>query len=398
MKLKLSLEEMLRRKTLLRLELERRLDEESARRAVSDYHAKRKPRPCGLTIHTVIGCTGRCKYCYLPDMGVSISEARVYSLQPDEFSLALLYNPYFLPGRTGTYLAVGSLGEPFHPLGSNLTIQVLLSFKKWLGNPIQFSTKLSIKKHVASLSKFREYPLSPLITIITLKKWKELEPGVASPEERFESIKALRSAGLYPIIFIRPILPGITDREINEILKLAKEHGAVGALFGSLRLSPSILARIRNYVNQEELTRRISRSLKPGKQTSIASLDLKRAAAKAAREIGLQFFFSACCANTYAAYLSTGNRIPCAGLCWIEGRFCTQCPVDCKNIEVIIDHDEVKNVASHLLKTRVYNVVINGYYLELKAESYARAKNRLKRGAAKVLLETGYRRRVKLAK
>ena len=208
----------------------------------------------------------------------------------------------------------------------------------------------------------------------------------------------MRSAGLYPIIFIRPILPGITDREINEILKLAKEHGAVGALFGSLRLSPSILARIRNYVNQEELTRRISRSLKPGKQTFIASLDLKRGAAKAAREIGLQFFFSACCANTYAAYLSTGNRIPCAGLCWIEGRFCTQCPVDCKNIEVIIDPDEVKNVASRLLKTRVYNVAINGYYLDLKAESYARAKNRLKRGAAKVLLETGYRRRVKLAK
>jgi len=397
-KLKLSLEEMLQRKELLRLELERKLGEESARRAASDYHAKRKPRPCGLTIHTVVGCTGRCKYCYLPDIGVNTSEARVYSLQPDEFSLALLYNPYFLPGRTGTYLAVGSLGEPFHPLGSNLTIQVLLSFKKWLGNPIQFSTKLSAKKYIASLSKFRGYALSPLTTIVTLKKWKELEPGAASPEERFDSMKALRLAGLYPIVFVRPILPGITDREINEILKLAKEHGAVGALFGSLRLSPSILARIRNYVNQEELTRRIPRFLKSGKQISIDSLDLKRAAAKAAREMELEFFFSACCANTYAAYLSTGNKVPCAGLCWIEGRFCTRCPVDCRNIEVIIDLDEVKNVASRLLKTRVYNAIINGYYLELKAESYAKARNRLKRGAAKVLLEAGYRRRVKLAK
>jgi len=41
------------------------LSEEEAREAEGDSHAPRLPRPCGLTVHSGIGCSFGCFYCYV---------------------------------------------------------------------------------------------------------------------------------------------------------------------------------------------------------------------------------------------------------------------------------------------------------------------------------------------
>ena len=40
--------------------LEKKLSEEERREARQDHHAKRPPRPCGITIHTGVGCPLAC--------------------------------------------------------------------------------------------------------------------------------------------------------------------------------------------------------------------------------------------------------------------------------------------------------------------------------------------------
>jgi len=127
-------------KERIRKQVEGLLSEREIEVARRDPHAKRPPRPCGITIHPGIGCPYACRYCYVYDMGFT---QEVKPSQPNGLQLvyALLANKYFIPGARGSYLAIGSVTEPFHPLLKNKTLEYIEAIYRFLGNPTQFSTK-----------------------------------------------------------------------------------------------------------------------------------------------------------------------------------------------------------------------------------------------------------------
>lgn len=277
----------------------------SAERSLAerDYHAKRPPRPCGLTVHTAIGCVFECRYCYIYDMGFKPT-VEPYPLSGLQLVYALLSNKYFIPGLRGTYLAFGSVTEPFHPVVKDRTFEYIENVYRYLGNPVQFSTKLYISRVDASkLAEISKGRVSPLVTIVTIEASKQLEPRAPSPEKRLETIKNLREAGLKPFLFLRPIIPGVTDKEYSKIVDMAVEHGAVGVVAGTLRVTRNILERLREAgIDISEIKNRLRTpfdKMKPHVQYDIETSDIKTKIANYARKKGLIFFPSACMANLY---------------------------------------------------------------------------------------------------
>jgi len=389
--LRLSLAELLYRREFLKLELEAKLPEESATRARNDYHARKPPRPCGFTVHSVLGCTFACNYCYLPDMGISFSSASPYGLRGEEITYALLSNSYFLPGRLGSLIAVGSVGEPFvDEKGSRKTLEYLAAFSKYLGNPVQFSTKaLLSEEHVRALAAMK-LPLSPLVTVISLQNHKVLEPHAPSPEERFLTIKRLRQSGLKPILFLRPLIPGVNLDDVEDIIVEAKNSGAVGVVVGGFRATATNLTRLKKLgVNLSEVEARIKKPPQRGEQVPLSMEDLKRKVLNVAREKGLVPFLSACCANNFTAYLRDSLRAPCPGLDFIEGKFCTECPVGCPRQKTEVDPEEVKSVVKRFTGGGELEVTVDDRYIVL-----SRLMKRKLKPVHKHLLEVGYRRRV----
>ncbi|MEM3479023.1 MAG: radical SAM protein, partial [Candidatus Bathyarchaeia archaeon] len=63
--------DLFERKKKIKADLEDKLSSDSRRIASEDSHSKRMPRPCGMTIHTGVGCSYLCAYCYIYDMGFS---------------------------------------------------------------------------------------------------------------------------------------------------------------------------------------------------------------------------------------------------------------------------------------------------------------------------------------
>ncbi len=281
--------------------------------------SRRRPRPCGLTIHPSLGCNVGCAYCYLWEMSLIVPSPEMNPLSPKSLVRELRRNPYFVESRMGTFLALGSLGEPF--LTPSITERTLeyLDALKTLGNPLQVSTKFTLPMDA------RLAGVNVLITVVAWDSYKSLEPAAPPPCDRLDSAAEAAEFGALPTLFVRPIIPGVTLNELPDILDHARESGVKSVVFGSLRVSLQILKRLRKAgVDISEIEQRMKRPLRAGKQVYISSADLKVRAMEEARRRGLIPLGSACCASALA------HGVPCFDVRWLH-RMCTGCPNDCRS-------------------------------------------------------------------
>lgn len=271
------------------------LDKESINKAILDHHSIRRPRPCGITIHTGIGCSIACSYCYIYDMGFP-AKVRPYPLTALELVYALARNPYIVPHKT--FAAYGSVTEPFLSETRDKAIMYIANVYKWLFLPSQISTKISIDDELAKKLKNTDPSISVLITLVTIDKASELEGFAPSPLDRLKGIQIASRHNLSIYLFIRPIIPGVTDRELNTIIKLGAEYNVKGVVFGSLRITNSIIQRLRyRKVAINEIINRVSILPRGREQVLVKVNDIINRAKKIVQDYGLKLFRSACMAN-----------------------------------------------------------------------------------------------------
>ncbi|NPA84798.1 MAG: radical SAM protein [Crenarchaeota archaeon] len=285
------------------------------KRAGSDWHAKREPRDCGITVHPGIGCDLGCVYCYVPDMGFPTDKVEPYPLSGPELALALALNPSVAPGPTGTYAAVGSVTEPFHPMLLNKTFEYL-KWLKYLGNYTQISFKMVIPgKRIPEFKSSAEERLSVLVSISTLRRHKDFEPKLPPPELRLELASKL---GRPAALFLRPILPGVTDAEAREILELALSYGIGDVVLGGLRVTERILRSLEAL--GVRLRGRLREAPKGRRQVYVNTRDLRRRVAKLAERMGLRVLHTACDAN------ARHHGEVCWDSCIFERELCERLP------------------------------------------------------------------------
>jgi DNA repair photolyase len=115
-------------------------------------------------------------------------------------------------------------------------LKVCLKF----GNPAAIITKNAlIQRDIDILKEMAELEIvSVTLSVTTLDKdlARKMEPRASSPEMRLKTIKVLAENGIPVGVNLAPIIPGLNDKEIPEILKEASERGAVHAGYIMLRL------------------------------------------------------------------------------------------------------------------------------------------------------------------
>lgn len=381
--------------------LESKLSRESKNKARSDWHAKRKPRPCGMTIHPALGCSNRCLYCYIQDMGFDFTESRPYALSGDELVYALLSNKYFVPGPYGTYLAFGSITEPFLSKEiTSKTIDYLLSAARLLGNPMQISTKSNVSSEVVSNIKraIKGASLSVLVTILTLneEKSKIIEPRVPPPEKRLETIKFFAKEGFTVFVFYRPIIPSfLSTDDFEDVVSEAKRYGAAGVVIGGLRITPNIVSRLSKAgINVSEILRRAKEKPTATKQVSVNVSDYKKEFLVIAKEKGLYSLKSACCANTISYFLQKHEIIPCAGLCYATG-MCADCGIQCyKMVPEVLEEDIVYALNSLIKLNYKPEILVKKYSIGIYLDK--RSLRRAKKEDITKVMNVIYRRKVVL--
>ena len=284
------------------------LGREKAREAEGDHHARRPPRPCGMTIHTGIGCSMGCLYCYVPDMGFPM-RPRPYPLEPLQMAYALAVNPYVLP--RATLAAYGSVTEPFLPETRERALGYIREVARWLRLPSQVSTKALLDPELTRRLLEAEPRISVLVTVIAVGEWaRRLEPGAPPAEERIARAGEAARRGLNVAI-----IPGITDRQAREIFELAASAGVRYAVLGTLRVTPGILRRLASAgVDVSIIEGRLPRRPRGARdQVAIRASDIKAVVAREAARAGLRVLPAACSHNieSHGEYCRACRLGPC---------------------------------------------------------------------------------------
>ena len=132
------------------------------------------------------------------------------------------------------FLLMSGVTDPYQPIERRLKItrrclEVLAEFR----NPVGLITKSdAITRDIDVLSEMARHDIvSATLSITTLSKElkRVMEPRAALPEKRLEAIRRLSEAGVPVGVNVAPVIPGLTDHEMPEILERAAEAGAVSA-------------------------------------------------------------------------------------------------------------------------------------------------------------------------
>lgn len=152
-------------------------------------------------------------------------------------------------------LAVGTNTDPYQPVEKEKGIwraclKVLRDFK----HPLGIVTKGTlIERDIDILSEMAGDGLVHVgISVTTLDPQvaRAMEPRVPSPARRLKTIEALSAAGIPVRVMMAPVVPSITDHEIEAVLAAGREAGAEAASWIMLRLPREVSELFQEWLGE----------------------------------------------------------------------------------------------------------------------------------------------------
>ncbi len=197
------------------------------------------------SINPYRGCEHGCVYCFARPthawLGLSPGldfESRLFA-KPE--AAALLEKELRRPAYACRTMALGTNTDPYQPVEREMGItrsvlEVLSRFR----HPLGIVTKSAlVARDTDILSEMAKRNLCKVyLSVTTLDRGlaRAMEPRAATPGRRLETIAALAAAGVPVGVMVAPTIPGLTDHEMESILKAAREAGADEAGYIALRL------------------------------------------------------------------------------------------------------------------------------------------------------------------
>ena len=201
--------------------------------------------PFKVSLNPYRGCEHGCIYCFARPthsyLGLSPSldfETRLFAKVN---AAELLRRELARPGYTPEHIAIGVNTDAYQPCERDyrLTRQVLEVLSE-CQHPVGMITKSSlIERDIDLLAPMAaKGQACAAITITTLDSEisRTLEPRAAAPARRLRTIRTLTEAGIPVSVSVAPIIPFVTEPEIERILEAARDAGAVSAHYVVLRL------------------------------------------------------------------------------------------------------------------------------------------------------------------
>jgi len=197
------------------------------------------------SINPYRGCEHGCTYCFARPshayMGLSPGldfETRLFA----KINAAqLLETELRHKNYTPDIIALGANTDPYQPVERDYRItRSILEVLDHFNHPVAIVTKSSlITRDLDILSSMAARGLVKVaLSITTLNPTlsRLMEPRAATPALRLKTLEMLNGAGIPTTVMVAPVIPGLTDNEIEHILGACANRGVLEAGYILLRM------------------------------------------------------------------------------------------------------------------------------------------------------------------
>ncbi|MEM8592559.1 MAG: PA0069 family radical SAM protein [Pseudomonadota bacterium] len=212
------------------------------------------------SINPYRGCEHGCIYCFARpshaflDLSPGLDFETKLTMKPNAAELlamelsSLRYKP--------AVLAIGTNTDPYQPVElregiMRKCLKVLRDFR----HPVAITTKGAIiERDIDILAEMAEMGLCSVgisLTTLDANLARKMEPRVPGPTRRLATIERLAQAGIPVRVCASPMIPGLTDHELEAILEAGVEAGAKAASWVILRLPFEVAGLFREWLERE---------------------------------------------------------------------------------------------------------------------------------------------------
>jgi DNA repair photolyase len=191
------------------------------------------------------GCEHGCAYCFARPFheylgfsaGLDFETKIVVKENAPELLRAELSRKKWVP----QVVTMSAIADAYQPVERRLQLTrrclaVLAEFR----NPVGIITKNHLVTrdidYLAELARYHAATVSISITSLDPELAKTLEPRASPPSRRLAAIEELSAAGIPVNAMTAPVIPGLNDHELPDLLAAAAKAGARSAGFTVLRL------------------------------------------------------------------------------------------------------------------------------------------------------------------
>ena len=259
------------------------------------------------SINPYRGCEHGCVYCFARPthafMGLSPGldfESKLFA-KPD--AARLLDKELSKDGYQPRTIAIGTNTDPYQPIEKQYRImREILEVLEARGHPVGIVTKSAlVTRDIDILSRMAERGLAKVaLSVTTLDRMlaRTMEPRASTPTKRLEAIRQLSDAGIPTSVMVAPIIPGLTDQEMERILDSAHAAGAREAGYVVLRLPLEVSPifkdwLLRHYPDRYRHVMSLIRSMRDGKDYDSEWGKRMKGAGPYAWQIGRRFEITA---------------------------------------------------------------------------------------------------------
>ena len=210
------------------------------------------------SINAYRGCEHGCIYCFARPthayLGLSPGLDFESRLTAKPSAPVLLRAELSKRGYQCRPIAMGTNTDPYQPIEATHRItraclEVLAEFR----HPVTITTKSDrVVRDIDILGPMAAQGLAAVavsVTSLDRATARTLEPRAPTPARRIAAIKALNDAGIPVFVSVSPVVPAVTDHEIEAILAAAAEAGARGAFSLPVRLPHEVAPLFRAWLD-----------------------------------------------------------------------------------------------------------------------------------------------------